>query len=107
MGDIYEEKKKKVLFRLLIFLFFAIIMIRQQIIIFRINKDIKTYNEMLNKLKAQNIELKEELKISERIDYIERLARQKLRLIKPGRYCLLIRIKRITKLTCIIYFYII
>ncbi|MFZ2679356.1 FtsB family cell division protein, partial [Clostridium sp.] len=45
---------------------------------------IKAYNEVLNKVKTQNLELKEELKISERADYIERLARQKLRLIKPG-----------------------
>ncbi|SHF06940.1 MULTISPECIES: FtsB family cell division protein [Caloramator] len=79
-----KKKKKKVLLRILVFLFFGLVMVKQQIIIFRLNKDIKAYNEVLNKVKTQNLELKEELKISERADYIERLARQKLRLIKPG-----------------------
>lgn len=79
-----KKKKKKILLRVLVFLFFGVIMVKQQIIIFRLNKDIKSYNEILNKVKAQNLDLKEELKISERADYIERLARQKLRLIKPG-----------------------
>ncbi|CDF59095.1 FtsB family cell division protein [Thermobrachium celere] len=79
-----KKKRKKQIFRLLIVIFFVAILIKQQIIIVRLNKDIKSCNEALNKVKSQNLQLKEELKISKRIDYIERLARQKLRLIKPG-----------------------
>lgn len=79
-----KKRKKKWFMKIVVAIFFIAILIRQQVVIVRLNNEQKEFEEALNKAKLQNMQLKEELKISQRADYIEQLARQKLRLIKPG-----------------------
>lgn len=79
-----KKRKKKWFLKILAAIFFISILVRQQVVIVRLNNEQKEFQEVLNKAKLQNVQLKEELKISKRTDYIEQLARQKLRLIKPG-----------------------
>jgi cell division protein FtsB len=77
-------KRKKSLILLGIAALFVVILIRQQITITGLNKQYKQYNEQMSKLKYVNSQLNEELDQTKRIDYIERMAREKLGLVKPG-----------------------
>lgn len=77
-------KRKKSLFLLGIAVLFAIILIKQQVTIARLNKQYRQYNEQMSKLKYVNTQLDEELKQTKRNDYIEKMAREKLGLVKPG-----------------------
>ncbi len=77
-------KRKKSLFLLGIAVVFAIILIKQQVTIARLNKQYRQYNEQMSKLKYVNTQLDEELKQTKRNDYIEKMAREKLGLVKPG-----------------------
>jgi cell division protein DivIC len=80
----YMKKKKKLIFWLLIAVFFGSIFVRQQVMISRIRKDYLAHEDQLNKLRLQNSQLKEQKKQAQKPDYIEKLAREKLRLVKPG-----------------------
>lgn len=77
-------KRKKSLFLLGIAIVFAIILIKQQITIAKLNKQYRQYNEQMSKLKYVNSQLNDELKQAQRTDYIEKMAREKLGLVKPG-----------------------
>ncbi|MCX7885463.1 MAG: septum formation initiator family protein [Caloramator sp.] len=77
-------KKRKLVILIFILLFFGVIFVKQQIIINRLNKEYKQYNDQLTKLKMQNEQLKEQFNMMQREDYIEDLAREKLGLAKPG-----------------------
>lgn len=77
-------KRKKSLFLLGMAVVFAIILIKQQVTIARLNKQYRQYNEQMSKLKYVNTQLNEELKQTKRNDYIEKMAREKLGLVKPG-----------------------
>jgi cell division protein DivIC len=77
-------KKKKVLLWAIIAIFFGTIFIRQQFMISRLRKEYLAHQEHLGKIKIQSAQLNEQLKQSKKSDYIEKLARQKLGLVKPG-----------------------
>jgi cell division protein FtsL len=77
-------KKKKLLFWSIIIIAFGTLFIRQQVTIYKLKNEYQGYNEQLKKLQAQNTELNQQLKLTQRDDYIEKLAREKLGLIKPG-----------------------
>lgn len=79
-----KKKNKKLLMWGIIGVLFGSIFVRQQIIISRLNKEYKHNQETLSRLKSQNDQLNEKLKLTERDDYIEKLAREKLMLVKPG-----------------------
>lgn len=79
-----KKKKKKLLMWCVVAVLFGSIFVRQQIIINRLNKEYKQNQETLTKLKNHNQQLNEQLKLTEREDYIEKLAREKLMLAKPG-----------------------
>jgi cell division protein DivIC len=80
----YMKKKKKLIFWLLVAIFFGTIFVRQQIMINRMRQDYLAHEDQLNKLKLQNAQLKEQKVLSKKSDYIEKQAREKLRLVKPG-----------------------
>ncbi|SKA95438.1 Septum formation initiator [Caloramator quimbayensis] len=77
-------KKSELVILLCIILFFGAIFVKQQLILNKLNKEYKQYNDQLSKIKMQNEQLNEQFNIMQREDYIEKLARDKLRLIKPG-----------------------
>ena len=77
-------KKKKRILWYIIFFIFGSIFLRQSIIIYRLNKQYKQYNEQLEKTKLINAQLKDKLNEVKSEDYVEKLAREKLGLVKPG-----------------------
>lgn len=79
-----SKVKKKLLMWSIVAILFGSIFVRQQIIISRLNKEYRQNQESLSKLKTQNQQLNEQLKLTERKDYMEKLAREKLMLVKPG-----------------------
>lgn len=77
-------KKKRIVLILGVVAIFSVILIKQQITIAKLAKQYKQYNEQLSKLKYINSELSEDLKKTEKSEYIEQMAREKFGLIKPG-----------------------
>lgn len=77
-------KKKKLVVLLLVIVFFGAIFIKQQLIINKLNREYDEYKDQLARVQQQTDQLNEQLKIMQREDYIEKLAREKLRLVKPG-----------------------
>ena len=79
-----KVKKKNFIFFLAAFLFFGVVLVRQQFIMYNLNKQ---YKELANKLKdvnMQSVQLSGDIDESKRDDYMKMLASEKLRLIKPG-----------------------
>ncbi|MDP4144507.1 MAG: septum formation initiator family protein [Bacillota bacterium] len=60
------------------------IMIRQQIVMHNIKTNMNEVNKLEAKLKEENKNLQEEVKLSQSSGYVEKLAREKLGLIKEG-----------------------
>ena len=79
-----KKKKKKLIFYFLIACFFGAIFLRQQITIYKLNNEYKSYSEQMDKLTMRKTELNEKYKLTQREDYVEKLAREKLGLIRPG-----------------------
>ncbi|GAA0772041.1 septum formation initiator family protein [Clostridium subterminale] len=69
---------------LLIALYVGFTFINQQIIMFRQHKDIDNYTSELQSAQEKNQKLQDEIKLSQDSRYIEKLAREKLGLIKEG-----------------------
>jgi cell division protein FtsL len=78
----------------LVFIMFGSIFVKQQIILYRLNKQYKHYNEQLQKVKVINSQLKEQLKEAKRPEHVEKLAREKLGLVKPGEILFIDKNKR-------------
>lgn len=62
----------------------AITLVNQQVTIFRQKREVKKWEDELVKIEAENQKLKDNVKMSEDENYIERIAREKLGLIKDG-----------------------
>lgn len=82
-------KKKLIIKRIIIagfIIFFTFSYIRQSITMNRIQKEIESKQSQLNEVKQKNERLQEEVeKInSNSLDYLEKLARERLGMIKPG-----------------------
>jgi cell division protein FtsL len=82
-------KKKLILKRIIIIgfiIFFAVSYIRQSITTSRIQKEISSKQQQLDEIKQKNERLQDEVgKInSNSPDYLEKLARERLGMIKPG-----------------------
>ncbi len=82
-------RKKSILKKLIIALFlfvFCFGYIRQMITMNRIEKEIESKQSQLDEIKAKHERLQDEVdKIDEgSLDYLERLARERLGMIKPG-----------------------
>ncbi|KGK89255.1 Cell division protein FtsL [bioreactor metagenome] len=80
--------KKNVNFKKLLFFFLFIyagyIFVNQQIIIGNIKKQVIQRQTELENLQEKNQKLQDEVKMSKSDSYIEKLAREKLNLIKEG-----------------------
>jgi cell division protein DivIC len=79
-----RRKKKKIVFWLLILFFFGIFFIREQFMLRQLSEVKKHNQEQLKLVTEQNVQLRNQIKLTKRSDYIENLAREKLGLIKPG-----------------------
>lgn len=86
-GEDYMRKTKlnikKVIFLVLI-IYGSCILVSQQIKINKIKSETITYQSELKLLQGKNQKLQDEVKMSKSEMYIEKLAREKLGLIKPG-----------------------
>lgn len=80
---ILKFKPKKVIFALVL-VYGACILVNQQLKINSIKSETITYQGELKSLQEKNQKLQDEVKMSKSETYIERLAREKLGLIKPG-----------------------
>lgn len=80
--------KKKFRFKRIIFiaalLYVSYILISTQVSIAKINSEIKVKNQELSKAKDKNLKLQDEIKMSKTDAYIEKLARERLQMIKEG-----------------------
>lgn len=74
---------KKIVFFLL-FIYAGYIFVNQQIIIGNIKKQVIQRKTELESLQEKNQKLQDEVKMSKSDSYIEKLAREKLNLIKEG-----------------------
>ena len=75
--------KKKIICVLLIF-YVCVIFVRQQIMMNNINTQIAEKTIEYNEVKVKNQKMLEEIDMTKTNDYIEKLAREKLGLIKSG-----------------------
>lgn len=74
----------------ILFSVFVVSLVKQGSAIKRINNDIATKGEQLDELKEKNIKLQAELeKAQSNYDYLEKLARERLGLIKEGEQIVL------------------
>ncbi|WP_168190121.1 FtsB family cell division protein [Caloramator sp. E03] len=87
-------KRRELVIIICILVFFGAIFIKQQIIINRLNREYKQFDDQLSKIKMQNEQLSEQFNIMKREDYIEKLARDKLGLVKPGEILFIDRNKK-------------
>jgi cell division protein FtsB len=86
--------RKKVTLRgiviIILFVVFSFNLIKQTIAIKRINNDIAEKSEQLNERKEENRKLQAELeRVQSNYDYLEKLARERLGLIKEGEQIIL------------------
>lgn len=69
---------------LLIIIYIGYIFINQQVIIHRVKKEIVNSQVELRMLESENNKLKDELELSKTDKFLEKLARERLGLIKKG-----------------------
>lgn len=79
-----KKQKIKLAILLLIFGYICYIFISQQITMYRISKEMKIQQQEEQIAKEKNQKLQDEVKMSKSDTYIEKLAREKLGLIKEG-----------------------
>jgi len=84
MSDEMKKFKKKNLLLLLIGGYVCYTLINQQIIMHKQKVELKKHTVELQKAKEENSKLQDEVKLSQSDKYIEKLAREKLGLIKEG-----------------------
>lgn len=82
-GEMKKFKKKNLLL-LLIGAYVCYTLINQQIIMHKQKVELKKYTVELEKIKEENEKLQDEVKLSQSLNYIEKLAREKLGLVKEG-----------------------
>ena len=86
--------RKKITLRgiviIVLFLVFGFNVVKQTMAIKRINNDIAKKSEQLNEKKEENRKLQAELeRVQSNYDYLEKLARERLGLIKEGEQIIL------------------
>ena len=74
--------KKLILFLAIVYI--AVIFINQRITMHKVRDQISEKKIELKEVKEKNQKLQDEVKLSKSKDYIEKLARERLRLIKKG-----------------------
>ena len=79
-----RKQKVKFIIFLLIFMNVCYIFISQQVKMYSINRQIEQMAQEENSVLSKNQKLKDEVNMSKSDSYIEKLARERLGLIKPG-----------------------
>ena len=79
-----RKQKVKFIIFLLIFVNVCYIFISQQVKMYSINKQMEQMEQDEQSVLDKNQKLKDEVKMSKSDSYIEKLARERLGLIKPG-----------------------
>jgi len=79
-----RKQKVKFIIFLLIFVNVCYIFISQQVKMYSINRQIEQMAQEDKSVLDKNLKLKDEVKMSKSDSYIEKLARERLGLIKPG-----------------------
>ncbi|MEG1256934.1 septum formation initiator family protein [Clostridium sp.] len=74
---------KKIILLLIAF-YVGFVFVNQQVIMFRQHRDIEKYTSELQSAQDKNQKLQDEIKLSKDNNYIEKLAREKLGLIREG-----------------------
>lgn len=74
---------------LVVALYVGFIFVNQQITMFRQHRDVQKYTSELNELESKYKKLQEEYELSQDDSYIEKIAREKLGLIKEGEQIVL------------------
>jgi cell division protein FtsB len=81
-------KKRKFRIRHLLFAivicYFGYVLVNQQLTIMRMKNDINKYSEQNSKLTEENENIKNQIDFAQTDEYKERLARERMGLIKPG-----------------------
>lgn len=78
----FINKKKILIFLSIVYI--GYVLISQQVIMHDQKNEISKWNTELGKVKMENQKLKDEVTISEKEVYLEKLAREKLGLVKKG-----------------------
>lgn len=89
-----KKKRKKKLILFVLLLCFSVVLIKQQITINKLKNEGEHLSDKLVKEKEKTDVLQGEIELSKRPDYLERIAREKLRLIKPGEILIIDRNKQ-------------
>lgn len=80
--------KKGFRFKRIIFIvaliYVSYVLISTQVSMSKINAEIKAKNQELSKSKEKNLKLQDEIKMSKTDAYVEKLARERLQMIKEG-----------------------
>lgn len=87
-------KKKKIIFWIIITFSFGAFFLRDQYTLYKLGKVQMVYEKNLANIKTQNQQLLNEIKLTKRADYMENLAREKLKLVKPGEILILDKDKK-------------
>lgn len=84
VNDMKKKFKPKKLLYVFIFAYVCYIFASQQVTMYRIKKQIADKQLQEQKIKEKNEKLQDEVKMSKTDDYVEKLARERLGLIKQG-----------------------
>lgn len=81
-----KKKKFKIkrIIYVLIICYIGYSLVDQQIMINRINNDISKYTEQSKKVQESNESIKDQIEFAKTDEYMERAAREKIGLIRPG-----------------------
>ncbi|GAA0117184.1 MULTISPECIES: FtsB family cell division protein [Clostridium] len=80
----FKNKKCKYIILGCLGIYISYVLIQQQVIMHRQNKELTNYTVEHDRLKKENKKLQDEVELSKTDKYIEKLAREKLGLIKDG-----------------------
>lgn len=79
-----KKSKLKIIILMIFVVNIGYIFVNQQLTMSRIKKDIKTKQETMDKLSSENRKLQDEIKLTKTDKYTEKLARERLGLVKEG-----------------------
>lgn len=79
-----KKSKLKIIILVIFVVNIGYIFINQELTMSRIKKDIRTKQDTVNKLSSENRKLQDEIKLTKTDKYAEKLARERLGLVKEG-----------------------
>ncbi|KOF56203.1 MULTISPECIES: FtsB family cell division protein [Clostridium] len=79
-----KKSKLKIIILMVFIINIGYIFVNQELTMLRIKNDIKTKQETVDKLSSENRKLQDQIKLTKTDKYTEKLARERLGLIKEG-----------------------